>query len=149
MKGSANQEAPKGPSPAGESRLSRLNPFLSGVLLGSLLVLLGRALLRDRSFAIAQGAVDSNSSMIAVTGRVSGGQDILFVVDTQNRKLATYDSRGGRGIKLIAVRDIQYDLKAFDYENQANDGPRVFEVKKLIEEYEKRNQKEKKGGEKG
>lgn len=97
--------------------------------------------------AVADSVANSNQSMIAVTGRVAGGADVLFLVDTEKRKLALYDPEGGKGFRLAAIRDIQWDLKGYDWRNPSGGvGPPVKDIEAIVKKAEKKPEPKKPGG---
>ena len=49
------------------------------------------------------GTADSNNKMIAVTGTIGSGVSVLWVIDTEQRQLACYRSKGGKSIELFFV----------------------------------------------
>ena len=57
------------------------------------------------------GTANSNNVMIAVTGTIGSGVSVLWIVDTEQRQLAVYRSKGGKTIELVAARNIEWDLK--------------------------------------
>lgn len=58
---------------------------------------------------------DSNDRMIAVTGVDITGASILYLVDTENLRLAVYQATGGtasmQNVRLIGARRIDLDLQ--------------------------------------
>lgn len=57
------------------------------------------------------GTADSNAGMVAVTGTVGSGISVLYVIDTKDRRLAVYASKGGKSIELVAARNIEWDFE--------------------------------------
>jgi hypothetical protein len=124
--------------------MSRHHYFAYGVLVGAVIVL-GLLLVLQQPYreAFAQTA-NSNNRMIAATGQIENGIDALFLVDTDpsNPRLLVYEARNGRTLKLIGVRDIQWDMKMLDWVNAGGRGakgdPSVHELKKEYEKQEKK-----------
>ncbi|MBI1852851.1 MAG: hypothetical protein HYR85_21125 [Planctomycetes bacterium] len=73
---------------------------------------------------------DSNSSMIAVTGNYASGSSVLYVIDTNSRNLAVYETRNGRDLTLVAARKIEYDLKLERYHDKSPDALQVPALRK-------------------
>lgn len=61
------------------------------------------------------GTADSNDRMIAVTGVDVTGGSLLYVVDTQTRRLSVYQATGGTNstmnVKWVGARNIDLDLQ--------------------------------------
>ena len=73
---------------------------------------------------------DSNSSMIAVTGNYSSGSSVLYVIDTNSRNLAVYETRNGRDLSLVAARKIEFDLKLERYHDKSAEALQVPTLRK-------------------
>ena len=71
----------------------------------------------------AFATADSNDKMIAVTGLDVTGSSILYLVDTETRRLAVYQAQGGAdstmGIKLVGARNIDLDLRLDGYKDKS------------------------------
>jgi hypothetical protein len=65
------------------------------------------------------GTADSNNVMIAVTGTIGSGVSVLWVIDTEQRQLACYRSKGGKSIELVAARNIEWDLKIAQFHDES------------------------------
>ncbi len=65
------------------------------------------------------GTSDSNNVMIAVTGTIGSGVSVLWIIDTEERQLACYRSKGGKSIELIAARNIEWDLKIAQFHDES------------------------------
>jgi hypothetical protein len=118
-----------------------------GFLLGVVVVLAGLLVWKESgvpAYAQVGGTGPGEAgSITAVTGAKDNSSAVLWVIDSQKRKLAVYESNMGKEIKLIAVRDMSHDMRAIDYTNTSNKGPAVKEMKKWADEAEK---KEREGG---
>ena len=88
-------------------------------------VLLGMVFERLQSPARAQGSVNSNPDMIAVTGDYGNGTSVLYVIDTKSRNLAVYKSLNGNDVQLVAARKIEYDLHLDEYHDKSAPNCRV------------------------
>jgi len=111
----------------------------SGLILALVAVtafLLGRG--TETRPALAYG-VDSNQDMIAVTGEFGRGTSVLYLIDTRAKTLAVYQAKGGSqsNLKLIAVRDITYDLKVRSYNDVSEPGMKVEELERRWRQFEK------------
>ncbi|MDQ7778403.1 MAG: hypothetical protein RDV41_01680 [Planctomycetota bacterium] len=118
--------------------------FVIGLMAGVILVLGFMLVVREpMQNAFAQTA-NSNNRMIAVTGEIESGVHALYLIDTDstNPRLLVYEARMGRTLKLIAARDIQWDVKCTDFVNGGRSDPTVTEVKKAVEDYEKKKKKD-------
>ena len=49
--------------------------------------------------------------MVAVTGTIGSGVSVLWAIDTNDRRLAVYQCKGGKTIELVAARNIEWDFK--------------------------------------
>ena len=65
------------------------------------------------------GTADSNGSMVAVTGTPGSGVSVLWLIDTVERQIAVYQSRGGKTIELVAARKIEWDLKIEEFHDES------------------------------
>jgi hypothetical protein len=65
------------------------------------------------------GTADSNNVMIAVTGTIGSGVSVLWVIDSEQRQLACYRSKGGKTIELVAARNIEWDLKVAQFHDES------------------------------
>jgi len=64
------------------------------------------------SSSTAQGAVNSNNRFIAATGGVGSGMSVLWVVDTETKRVLVYGTNSlGKDIELRAARNIEWDTK--------------------------------------
>ena len=105
--------------------------FLTGVCVAlgaALVVQSGDAL--PRAHAQASGAA---GGMVAVTGTGTSGQsrDVLFLLDSNQTRLAVYEYKDGR-MTLGAVRNIEFDLRFNEFPGKKQT-PSVKEMKELSE----------------
>jgi hypothetical protein len=62
------------------------------------------------------GTVDSNNRFIAATGSVGSGMSVLWLVDTQGKRVLVYGTNNlGKSIELRAARNIEWDLGLDEY----------------------------------
>ena len=60
----------------------------------------------------AAGSVNSNNRFIAATGGVGSGMSVLWVVDTETKRVLVYGTNSlGKDIELRAARNIEWDTK--------------------------------------
>jgi hypothetical protein len=63
------------------------------------------------------GTVNSNNRFIAATGSVGSGMSVLWVVDTETKRVLVYGTNSmGKNVELRAARNIEWDTK-LDYLN--------------------------------
>ena len=84
------------------------------------------------------GTADSNDAMIAVTGIDVTGASILYLVDTKSRQLAVYQANAGSsstmGLKFVAGRNIDLDLKVWGYNDKSD-----LSYREMQDQFEKKN----------
>ncbi len=90
--------------------------------------------------------VSSNGRYIAATGAVGSGMSVLWLVDTQERRVVVYGTSNlGKSIELRAARNIEWDLRLDEYHDEsqykAEDLERLSQRQK-----ERQSQKEQKPG---
>ena len=63
------------------------------------------------------GTSGANNHAIALAGSVGGGESVVYYFDTDNQRLLVYQFAPGNkgGIRLMAARHFDYDLKLEDY----------------------------------
>ena len=60
----------------------------------------------------AGGTVSSNNRFIAATGSVGSGMSVLWLVDTEGKRVLVYGTGNlGKNIELRAARNVEWDLK--------------------------------------
>ena len=76
--------------------------------------------------------VSENADMIAVTGEFGSGTSVLYLVDTRGKTLLVYEARGGtqQDLKLVAARDISYDLRLRSYNDKSDSGLSVDDLER-------------------
>jgi hypothetical protein len=113
-------------------------PFVAGILFGVIVALLAVIALRDGTpSAMAQSSMSGPGvagNMTIVTGMTQQNlTDMAFVLSvgsTGNKHLAVYHVRNGQALRLLATRDITYDLMIPEYKNEI---PTVLTIKKEVE----------------
>jgi len=64
--------------------------------------------------------LSANGRFIAATGSVGSGMSVLWVVDTEARRLVVYGASNlGKSIELRAARNIEWDLKLDEYNDDS------------------------------
>jgi hypothetical protein len=113
-------------------------PFVAGILFGVIVALLAVIALRDGTPVAMAQATGSGpgiaGNMTIVTGMTQQNlTDMAFVLSvgpTGNKHLAVYHVRNGQTLRLLATRDITYDLMVPELKNEA---PAVSLIKKEVE----------------
>jgi hypothetical protein len=116
-------------------------PFAAGMLMGAVFLVPAALVLRDGSspaMAQAGGGPATAGNLTLVSGMSQQGfSDSVFILSvdpvTNHKHVAVYTCVNGRSLKLVAARDITWDLRVAAYKNE---GPSVEEVKKGVEEAE-------------
>src|SRR6188508_1490252 len=58
------------------------------------------------------GTVSSNNRFIAATGSVGSGMSVLWLVDTEGKRVLVYGTNNlGKDIEFRAARNVEWDLK--------------------------------------
>jgi hypothetical protein len=123
-------------------------PFVTGVLLGVIVALLAVLALRDGTQpAYAQGAASGPATvgnMTIVTGMSQQNlTDLMYVLSIApngtNKHLAVYQCVNGRTLKLVATRDITWDLQV---PMMKNDPPSPATIKVEVEKALKKQEEE-------
>jgi hypothetical protein len=90
------------------------------------------------------GTVSSNNRYIAATGSVGSGMSVLWLVDTETKRVLVYGTNSmGKNIELRAARNVEWDVK-LDYLNDDSQ----WKVEDLQALAEKRRQQQASGREK-
>lgn len=113
------------------------------LVLASAAAFLGGAVLSRSEPAEAQQAsgayggnsVGANNRMIAATGSVGSGMSVMWVLDTESKRLLVYGTNSlGKNIELRAARNINWDLSLDelndDSQYKAEDLQRLAERKR-------------------
>ena len=70
--------------------------------------------------AYGSATVASNGRFIAATGSVGSGMSVLWLVDTEARRLVVYGASSmGKSIELRAARNIEWDLRLDEYNDES------------------------------
>ena len=101
---------------------------LSVALAFSLGTLMGRApapaWAEPNTSTYASGNVSSNNRMIAATGTVGSGMSVLWLVDTETNRLLVYGTSNlGKSVELRAARNIQFDTRLQEYNDESQYTP--------------------------
>lgn len=90
----------------------------------------------------------ANNNYIAIGSMTRTDNNLLWLIDTVNKKLMVYEYAQDYLIRLRAARDIQYDLNipdgvAMPYTKNSDEGPPPTEIKKLYDDIRKKQEKDK------
>ena len=78
------------------------------------------------------GTVSSNNRFIAATGSVGSGMSVLWLVDTEGKRVLVYGTNNlGKDIEFRAARNVEWDLK-LDFLNDESQY-QVEDLKRLAE----------------
>jgi len=70
--------------------------------------------------AYGGATVASNGRFIAATGSVGSGMSVLWLIDTEARRLVVYGANSmGKSIELRAARNIEWDLRLDEYNDES------------------------------
>jgi len=89
-------------------------------------------------------AVSENQDMIAVTGEFGMGTSVLYLIDTKKRSLVVYEARGGSQseLRLIAARDVTYDMRLRSYNDSTEASMRVDELERKWRSFSRENEQQ-------
>ena len=66
------------------------------------------------------GTVSTNGRYIAATGSVGSGMSVLWLVDTEARRVVVYGTSNlGKTVELRAARNIEWDLRLDEYNDES------------------------------
>ncbi len=107
-----------------------------GALAGAGLMILAAGLLDRGNSAYAQRAVPyaqpgSDGGLMAIPSGVGEGGQLITVVDSRARALGVYRVAADGKIKLLSVRNIQWDLQVMQLNS---DIPLPQDIKTLVEQ---------------
>jgi len=90
--------------------------------------------IRSRLGSSSTTASDSNSNnrFVAVTSPIGSGESVLFLVDAKKEQIAIYRFDRNKGLKFLAARKIDYDLRIDGYQDMSE-----FTRSELKKEYQK------------
>ena len=126
--------------------------LIIGVLLGIIAILtVEKSLFNNDIFAVPDkgSETSANNNYIAIGSMTRTDNNLLWLIDTANKKLMVYEYAQDYLIRVRAARDIQYDLNipdgvAMPYLKNSDEGPPPTAIKKLYEEIRKQQEKDKK-----
>ncbi len=108
---------------------------------GALVARPGAALAQQTTGTTPEGNVASNNRMIAATGSVGSGMSVLWLVDSENKRLLIYGTNNmGKNLELRAARNIEWDLRLDEYHDESQ--YKAEDLRRLAE----RQQKPPRGG---
>jgi hypothetical protein len=78
--------------------------------------------------------VSQNNRFIAATGSVGSGMSVLWLVDTEAKRVLIYGTNSmGKNIELRAARNIEWDVKLDEYNDDS--AYKVEDLKNLAEKH--------------
>ena len=117
--------------------------LIIGILMGIIVMLVVKKLPAQEICAapIKQTETVANQDYMAIAATTKTDTNIIWLIDTANKKLLLYEYFNENVIKLKAVRDIRYDLDIPDGvaipANRKDSDPQPLDVKKLYDEIRK------------
>jgi hypothetical protein len=107
-----------------------------GALAGAALMFLAAGLLDRGSSAYAQRAAPyaqagADGGLMAIPSGIGEGGQLITVIDARARALGVYRVAADGKIKLLSVRNIQWDLQVMQLNS---DIPLPLEIKTLVEQ---------------
>ncbi|GEM_PF-6076041 len=104
------------------------------IVVGLGMFILGCCVVRDTTPAWA-GETDGGRAVLAVTTTIENNREVVWLIDTEKQMMALYDANRGESIRLVAVRQYQWDLspKILDFP-KGTPSPTAAEMKKQFEE---------------
>jgi hypothetical protein len=98
--------------------------------------------------AHAQDATaDSDGRMIAVTGAVGSGTSVLWLVDTETKRVSVYRSELGKNLVWVAARNVAHDFKVEGYNDESSKS--AEELRRLWEQHALKRPLERPKGDQG
>jgi hypothetical protein len=124
-------------------------------LAGAVLVRVPAAEAQQAPSNYGGGAVSSNNRFIAATGSVGSGMSVLWLVDTEGRRVLVYGTNNlGKDVELRAARNFEWDTKIESLNDDSQ--VQVEDMRRLVEKQRERDRqaalqqgKEKEKSEKG
>ncbi|MEM8883981.1 MAG: hypothetical protein AAGD14_07935 [Planctomycetota bacterium] len=77
--------------------------------------------LKSRVTTTGPTASDSNSNnrFVSVTSPVGSGESVLFLIDSKKEQVAVYKFNRNKGLRFLAARKIDYDLRIHGYQDES------------------------------
>jgi hypothetical protein len=114
-----------------------------GILIGIIIMVVVKKLPSQEVCAapLKQTETVANQDFMAIAATTKTDTNIIWLIDTVNKKLLLYEYFNENVIRLKAVRDIRYDIDIPDGvampANRKDADPQPLDVKKLYEEIKK------------
>ncbi|MBI5778076.1 MAG: hypothetical protein HZA49_01290 [Planctomycetes bacterium] len=123
--------------------------LIIGILVGVIAVLATeKSAFNNNIFAAPDKASETsaNNNYIAIGSMTRTDNNLLWLIDTANKKLLVYEYAQDYLIRVRAARDIQYDLNipdgvAMPASPKLDEGPPPIEIKKIYDDIRKRQEK--------
>lgn len=118
---------------------------LVGVLIGIVAVFVFGKMAAQEAYALPTKGSESfaTQDFIAISSIARSDNNILWLIDTKNKKLLLYQYYNETAVRLQCVRDIQYDIDIPDAvampDKNAEPSPTI--VKKIYQEFRKNIEK--------
>lgn len=126
----------------------KMKEFLIGMLFGALIFALAIFVVKSNERPVLAQTAESGNIVAAVTGTIESNNMVLWLIFPTEKRLLVYElGTSFRQARLVAARDIKYDIQLDDYFSRSAGGrnmnwfPTVAELKKLIEEQKKEEKK--------
>jgi hypothetical protein len=92
----------------------------SAFLAGAVLFRAGPAEAQQAPSNYGTGTVSQNNRFIAATGSVGSGMSVLWLFDTEAKRLLVYGTSSlGKNIEFRAARDVEWDMKLEYYNDDS------------------------------
>jgi hypothetical protein len=116
--------------------------LIFGILIGIIILAIKNLPYHEVSAApLKQVETVANQDFIAIAATTKTDSNILWLIDTSNKKMLIYEYFNENVIKLKAVRDIRYDVDIPDGvaipTNRKDAEPQPLDIKKLYDEIRK------------
>jgi hypothetical protein len=76
----------------------------------------------ERGFGATEAradAADSDGRMIAVTGPVGSGVSVLWLVDSEKKRISVYRCENGKNLVWVAARNVEWDFLVEGYKDDS------------------------------
>jgi hypothetical protein len=80
---------------------------------------LATRLLGEGEARASGGTADSGNGMIAVTGDVGSGTSVLWLVDTEKKRLSVYRAPLGKALEWVGARNVEWDFKVEGFHDES------------------------------
>jgi hypothetical protein len=124
--------------------------LIIGIMAGIIAILtLGKASSGNEIFAAPGKPSETvvSGSFMAIGSTTRTDNNLLWLIDTDKKKMLVYEYAQDNLIRLKAARDIQYDVNipdgvAMPYSSKAEEGPLPLFIKKQYDDIRKKQEKD-------